>query len=91
MGRIGIKRRQTNDPEVVRGSIRALSCTGNNDVPQAASNFGNYVVFVSLTGPIARNCNLTPAVAMSVSIKDFILARLSSLYYSLALLILNNC
>ena len=64
MGRIGIKRRQMNDPEVVIGSIQALSCIGNNDVPRAAGNFGNYVVFVSLTGPITRNCNLTPAVAM---------------------------
>lgn len=79
-----------NDPEVVRGSIRALSCTGNDDVPRAAGNFGNYVVLVSLTGPVVRNCNLTPAVAISVSIKDFILARLSSLH-PLALLTLNDC
>lgn len=40
-----------------------MSCTGNDDVPRATGNFGNYVVLASLTGPIARNCNLTPAVA----------------------------
>lgn len=46
-----------------KGSIQALSCTCNDDVPRATGNFGNYVVPASLTDPVTRNCNLTPAVA----------------------------
>lgn len=63
-GKGGADRTGINEwPENRKGSIQALSCTCNDDVPRATGNFGNYVVPAILTGPVTRNCNLTPAVA----------------------------
>lgn len=63
-GKGGADRTGINEwPGNRKGSIQALSCTCNDDVPRATGNFGNYVVPASLTGPVTRNCNLTPAVA----------------------------
>lgn len=63
-GKGGADRTGINEwPGNRKGSIQALSCTCNDDVPRATGNFGNYVVPASLTGPVTRNCNLTPTVA----------------------------